>query len=90
MAAAEGAIMNMLGQFWDEWHMIFRYTELMGWMVGGKESIEKTVESAFAYETDIANLHGAVKCCWTGIPQGMSIRRICVCKLPTKDVIMGH
>jgi hypothetical protein len=42
--------------------MILWYTEdLMGWMVIGKESIEKPVESAFAYVTDVANLHGAIQ-----------------------------
>jgi hypothetical protein len=32
----------------------------MGWMVRGKKSVEKAVESAFAYETDIANLYGRI------------------------------
>jgi hypothetical protein len=37
--------------------MVFWYAGLVGWMVRRKEGIEKAMESASAYETDVANLH---------------------------------
>jgi len=48
--------------------MIFWYTEVVGWMVRGKESVEKAVESAFPYKTDVANLHGGIQFRGTGFP----------------------
>jgi hypothetical protein len=50
----------MVGQTGNKRLMVFWYTELVGRMVRGKESIEKAVESASAYETDVANLHGEI------------------------------
>jgi len=41
--------------------MVFWYAGLVGWMVCRKEGIEKSVESASAYETDVANLHEAIQ-----------------------------
>ena len=63
----------MIGQFGDKWFMIFWYAELVGRMVRGKESIEKAVESAFAYETDVANLNRAMLPRWPGLPQSMAV-----------------
>jgi hypothetical protein len=40
--------------------MIFWYAGLVGRMARSKKGIEKSVESAFAYETDIANLYDAI------------------------------
>ena len=76
----------------DKLLIILRYTEHMGWIVCGKESIEKTVKFAFAYVTDVANLHGAIQSprTWPRLPQGISIRRICDRKLFAKDVVVGH
>jgi hypothetical protein len=71
--------------------MILRYAELMvGRVVLGEKSIEKPVKLALTYETDIANLHASVPCPWSGLPQGMSARRILDRKLFTKNIVMGH
>jgi len=48
------------------------------------------VESAFAYETDVANFHGAIQSHGIGHPEGMSVRRILARKLRAKDVVVGH
>jgi hypothetical protein len=58
----------MTGQFEEKWFVIFWYTELVGWMVGRKKSVEETMESAFAYKTDIANLHRIVQARRAGLP----------------------
>jgi len=50
----------MNGQTRFEWLIIFWHAEVVGWMVCGKENIEKAVESAFACETNVANVHGAI------------------------------
>jgi len=70
--------------------MIFRYTELVRWMVCGKEGVEKMVESAFTYEANISNLHGTRKDRRTGLPQGTTVRRILGRKPPAKDIVVGH
>jgi hypothetical protein len=79
MAGTESAMDNMIGQLGDKRFMIFRYTKRVGWMIRRKECVEKTVESAFAYETDVANLHGTIRPRRTGFPQSVSVRRIFVC-----------
>ena len=53
--------------------MVFWYAELVGWMVRGKKGIEESVESAFTYETDVANLDWAMQPRWTGLPQSMAV-----------------
>jgi hypothetical protein len=60
MAGCECAAENMNGQTGFKWLIIFWHAEVVGWMVRGKENIEKTVESAFACETNVANVHGAI------------------------------
>jgi len=50
----------------------------------------KRRESAFAYEADVANLHGTIQPRWTRVPQGMSVRRILACELSANDVTMCH
>ena len=73
MARTERPADNMIGQFGDKWFMVFWYAGLVGWMVSRKKSIEKAVESAFAYETDVANIDGAIEPRWTGLPQSMAV-----------------
>ena len=90
MAVTARGMDNVIGEIGDERFMIFWYTILVGWMVRREESVEKTVESAFAYEADVANLHGAIRGLWTRVPQGMTVRRIPACELPTKDVVVVH
>jgi hypothetical protein len=80
----------MVGQTGDKRLMIFWYAEPVGWMVRRKERVEKTMESASAYETDVANLHRAIQFRRTGIPKSTPARRILDRKLRTKDVIVGH
>jgi hypothetical protein len=73
MAGTERAVDNMIGQFGDKWFMVFWYARLVRWMIRRKKSIEKAVESAFAYETNIANLDWTIQPRWTGLPQGMAV-----------------
>lgn len=80
----------MTGQFEDKWFVIFWYTELVGWMIGGKKSVEETDESAFAYKTDIANLHGIMQARRTGLPQAMAVAGILARKVSTKNAVVGH
>jgi len=80
----------MTGQLENKWFVKFWYTELMGWMIGGKKSVEEAMESAFAYKADIANLHRIMETRRAGLPQGMTVSRILTGKIPTKDVVVGH
>ena len=70
--------------------MIFWHPELLGWIICWKQSVEKTMEIARAYETDIANLHGLIRFPWTWPPQGMSVRRILDCELFAENLVVGH
>ena len=70
--------------------MIFWHASLVGWMVCRKQGVEKTVEFASAYETDVADLHGPIWSLWSWLPQGMSIRRILDGKLFAEDVVVCH
>jgi hypothetical protein len=81
---------EMIQQVGDEGLMILWHAEFVGWIVCGKQGVEKTMEIASAYETDIANLHGPIRVLWTWPPQGMSVRRILDCKLFAKDLVVGH
>jgi len=80
----------MIQQIWDEGLMIFWHAEVVGWMVCWKQGVEKTMETALAYETDIAYLHGSIRFPWSWPPQGMPVRWILDCKLFAEDVIVGH
>ena len=93
MAGREYATVDMFWTLGDKLLIVLWHTEqAMGLIVFGKQSIEKTVEFAFAYVTDVANLHGAIQSpqTWPRLPQGMTICRIPDHKLFTKDVIVGH
>jgi len=70
--------------------MIFWHAEFVGRMVRGKKSIEKAVESAFTYETNIADLYGTIQPRRTRFPQGMTVCRVLDCELSAKDVVVGH
>jgi hypothetical protein len=74
----------------DKRLMIFWNTVLVGRMVRRKEGVEKAVESPSAYEPDVANLHGTIQLWRTGIPQGMSARRVLDRKLRAEDVVVSH
>ena len=90
MIGTQSTADNVIGQLGNKRFMIFWYTEGVGWVVRGKKSVEKTVESAFADETNIANLHGTIQSRRTRLPQGMTVRRILGCKMSAKDVVVGH
>jgi hypothetical protein len=52
----------MIRGVWDEWLIILRYAEItVGWVVRGKKSIEKPVETTIANKTDVTDLHAAVQ-----------------------------
>ena len=59
-------------------------------MVCGKEGIEKSVESALAYEADITDFYGTRQPRRTGFSQSMSIRGILGRKPPSKDIVVCH
>ena len=89
MVWLECAAVDMPGRIGNKWLMILWYAEdLMGWMVIGKESVEKPVEFAFAHVTNVANLYGAIQLPRIWVPQGISIRRIPDRQLLAKDVIV--
>ena len=73
MTGTECAADDMIGQFGDKRFMMFWYTRHVGWMTGRKKGIEKAVESAFTYETDVANLDRTIQLRWTGLPQSMTV-----------------
>jgi hypothetical protein len=81
---------DMIRQGGDEGLMVFWHTELLGCIVCWKQGAEKSVESALAYETNVADLHGPIWVCWTWLPQGISVRRIFDCKLFAEDLVFGH
>jgi hypothetical protein len=80
----------MIRQVGNERLMIFWHASGMGWIICWKQGVEKTMEIASAYKTDIANLHGPLGIPWTWAPQGMSVRRILDCKLFAEDLVVGH
>jgi len=76
VAGTECAADNIVGQTRDKRLIMLWYTNLVGRMVRRKESIEETVESAFAYETDVTNFYGTIQSRWPRLPQSMSVCRI--------------
>jgi hypothetical protein len=81
---------EMIRRCEDEGFMTFWHSSLVGWIAFWKQGIEKTMEFASAYETDIANLHRPIRVLWTWPPQGMSVRRMLDCELFAEDVVVGH
>ena len=90
MIAIERLRVEMVRQVGNEWFMIFWHASVLGWIICWKQGVEKMMEIASAYKTDIANLHGSLGVPWTWAPQGMSVRRILDCKLFAKDLVVGH
>jgi hypothetical protein len=63
---------------------------LVGWIIYRKQSrIEEMEESAIAHVNNVADLDGATLSIRSWVPQGMSERGMCICKLVTIDVIMS-
>ena len=70
----ERAIVDMIQHVGDEGFVILWHAKLLvGWMVCWMQGVEKTIEFASAYETNIANMHGPVRVPWTRHPQCMSV-----------------
>jgi hypothetical protein len=84
------ALVDMIQQTGDKGFMVFWHALLVGWIVCWQEGVEKTIEFACAYETDVAYLHWPVRVPWVRLPQCVSERRILDCKLFAKDVVVGH
>ena len=80
----------MIKQGGDEGLIIFWHSSLMRRIIGWEQGVEKTMEFASAYETNIANLHGPIRVPRTWPPQGMSVRRILDGELLAEDVVVGH
>jgi hypothetical protein len=74
------ALIDTIQQTGDQWFIIFRHAELVGWIICWKQSVEETVEFAPAYETDITDLYGLIRIPWIWLPQ----------ELFAEDVVMGH
>ena len=81
---------NVLQQAGHKGFMIFWHAELVGLIVRRQQGIEKSVEFTFAYEADVADLHGPIRIPWGRVPQCMTERRILDCKLFAKDVVVSH
>jgi hypothetical protein len=90
MIASTRTYVKVIRQVGGERFMIFRHAVLVGWIVFRKQGVEKTVESASAYETNVANLHGLIRVPWTWLPQSMSVQRIFDGKLFAKDIAVRH
>ncbi len=88
--ATERTCVEVIDQLGNKGFMIFWHTVFMGWVVCWKHGIEKTVEFASTYETNVTDLHGSIRFPWTWLPQSMSVRRILKGQLFAKDVIVGH
>jgi hypothetical protein len=80
----------MIRNFGNEWFMIVWHAALVGWIVFWKQDIEKTMEFAFAYESNVANLHRLIRVPWTWLPQSMSVQGIFDGKLFAKYIAIGH
>ena len=52
----------------DEGFKIFWNAELLGGIVCWKQGAENTVESAFEYESNVADLHGPIRVSWAWLP----------------------
>ena len=74
----------------SKWFVILWNTEFfMGWVVGGEQSIEYAVESAFANEANITNLDGkGLSGIW--LPQCIAESGMRDRELIAKSVIVGH
>ena len=80
---------EMIVQGEDEGFIIFWHAELLGWIVCWKQGAKKAVESAFEYETNVADLHGPIWIFWPWLPKCISVRRIPYCKLFAEDIVVG-
>jgi len=91
MVATKRTLADMtILQIGDKLFIIFWHAKVLGFIVCGKEGVEKAVEFAHAYETDVADFHGPSRVIWTWVPQGMSVGRIPDSKLFSKDVVVSH
>jgi hypothetical protein len=90
MIAGKRTVVKMIRQVGDEWFMVFWHATLVGWIVCWKQGVEKTMEFAPAYETNVANLHRHIRVPWTWLPQSMSVQRVFDGKLFAKNIAVGH
>jgi len=91
MVATKRTVADMtILQIGDKSFIILWHAKVLGFIVCGKEGVEKAVEFAHAYETDVADFHGPIRVIWTWVPQGMSVGRIPNSKLFSKDVVVSH
>jgi hypothetical protein len=91
MVATKRTVADMtILQIGDKSFIILWHAKVLRFIVCGKEGVEKAVEFAHAYETDVADFHGPSRVIWTWVPQGMSVGRIPDSKLFSKDVVVSH
>jgi hypothetical protein len=90
MIAGKRTVVKMIRQVGDEWFMVFWHATLVGWIVCWKQGVEKTMEFAPAYETNVANLHRHTRVPWTWLPQSMSVQRVFDGKLFAENIAVGH
>lgn len=65
------ALIDTVQQSRDQWFIIFRHTELVGWIICWEQSVEETVEFAPAYETDITTYMGLSGFLGFGMPRAV-------------------
>jgi hypothetical protein len=69
MVGLEYASVDMIRDVGNKWLMVlWEWGFMMGWVVCGKQRVEKTVEFALTYVTDVADRHTAVNTIRTGLP----------------------
>ena len=74
MIGTKGTPANM---FWKLGNKLFVMLRHAGLIFCGKQGIEKTMELAIAYKTDVSDPHGVIRFSWNRLPKSMSIRGIC-------------
>ena len=90
MIAIKRTTVKMIRQVGDERFIIFWHAALVGWIVCWKQGVEKAMEFAIAYKTNVANLHRFIREPWFWLPQGMSVQRIFDGKLLAENIAVGH
>jgi hypothetical protein len=58
MIRLEGASIDMIWDVGNKWFMMFwERDSVMGWVVRGEQSVEKTMKFALTYISDVTKIH---------------------------------
>jgi hypothetical protein len=88
MPRIERTLHNMMWRLQDKW--LITLWHVVVWLVFRMQGIKKRVESAHAYEADVADFHLPTGLPWPWIPQGMPVFGKHDPQLFAKDVVIGH